>query len=62
MVAVKKMPHVTDKQKRKNFQEIRFLKYCLNARGIVQFQRAAVVHDEVRTRKYLRYLLVRCGY
>jgi len=46
-VAVKKMPHQTEKQKRKNFQEIRFLLYCLDVRGIVQFRRAAVLNSEM---------------
>lgn len=49
-VAVKKMPHMTEKQQRKNFQEVRFLKYCTSnaARGIVEFRRAAIISDEVR--------------
>jgi len=48
-VAVKKMPHFTEKQKRKNFQEIRFLHYCTTngAPSIVQFRRATVLSGEM---------------
>eukprot|EP01127_Copromyxa_protea_P008831 TRINITY_DN2036_c0_g2_i1.p1 TRINITY_DN2036_c0_g2~~TRINITY_DN2036_c0_g2_i1.p1 ORF type:complete len:380 (+),score=82.88 TRINITY_DN2036_c0_g2_i1:64-1203(+) len=48
-VAVKKMPHVTEKHQRKNFQEIRFLDFCAKhgALGIVEFKRANVVDDEM---------------
>jgi len=46
-VAVKRVPHVTTKQKRKNFQEIRFLKYCEEQQNIIRYHRAFLVKDEV---------------
>jgi serine/threonine protein kinase len=46
-VAVKRIPHVTPKQKRKNFQEIRFLKYCNAHSNIVKYIRSFLVKDEV---------------
>jgi serine/threonine protein kinase len=45
-VAVKRTPHVTDKNKRKNFQEIRFLKYC-NHPNILRFIRCSLYSDEM---------------
>jgi hypothetical protein len=46
-VAVKRMPHITLKQKRKNFQEIRFLKYCEPNRNIVRYIRSYLVKEEI---------------
>jgi len=48
-VAIKKMPHATEKQRRKNFQEVRFLQYCTRngAPGIVEFRRAAIIDNEM---------------
>ena len=46
-VAVKRIPHVTTKQKRKNFQEIRFLKFCESHQNIIRYHRAFVVKEEL---------------
>jgi len=46
-IAVKKMPHVTPKQQRKNFQEMRFLRYCNNHPNVVKYLRSYLVADEV---------------
>lgn len=46
-VAVKRMPHVTVKQKRKNFQEIRFLVFCAPSRNVVQYFRSYLVKEEI---------------
>jgi len=46
-VAIKKTIHSTPKQKRKNFQEIRFLRYCRNHPNIVQFIRASLYSGEM---------------
>jgi len=45
-VAIKKVPHTNPKQMRKNFQEIRFLKYCHHP-NIVEYIRSYLVKDEV---------------
>jgi len=39
-LAIKRMPHVTVKQKRKNCQEIRFLLFCLGKANILQIRQA----------------------
>lgn len=46
-VAIKRMPHDTLKQKRKNFQEIRFLMYLKNHPNILQYYRASLIRDEI---------------
>mmetsp|Transcript_12630 Transcript_12630/g.14054 ORF Transcript_12630/g.14054 Transcript_12630/m.14054 type:complete len:472 (-) Transcript_12630:290-1705(-) len=45
-VAVKKVPHNANKLKRKNFQEIRFLKYCKHP-NIVKYYRSFKVKEEI---------------
>jgi serine/threonine protein kinase len=45
-VAIKRTPHNTDKNKRKNFQEIRFLKYCDHP-NIVKFIRGNIYSNEM---------------
>jgi serine/threonine protein kinase len=47
MIAIKRMPHETHKQKRKNFQEIRFLRYCQNHPNIIKIIRASLFNDEM---------------
>jgi len=47
LIAIKRMPHETTKQKRKNFQEIRFLKYCQNNPNIIKYIRASLFKDEM---------------
>jgi len=47
LIAIKRMPHETTKQKRKNFQEIRFLRYCHNNPNIIKFVRATLFKDEL---------------
>lgn len=44
-IAIKRMPHVTVKQKRKNCQEIRFLLYCRGHINILQFRQAILDYD-----------------
>lgn len=44
-IALKRMPHVTTKQKRKNCQEIRFLLYCRGHINILQFRQAYLDFD-----------------
>lgn len=39
------MPHVTQKQKRKNCQEIRFLLYCQGKPNILQFRQAILEQE-----------------
>jgi len=46
-IAIKRMPHETTKQKRKNFQEIRFLRYCQNHPNIIKIIRASLFRDEL---------------
>jgi len=46
-VAIKRMPHETTKQKRKNFQEIRFLRYCSGHSNILNLYKASLVKDEL---------------
>jgi len=46
-VAVKKVPHRSSKQIRKNFQEIRFLKYCINHPNIIQYIRSTKYEDRM---------------
>jgi len=46
-VAIKRMPHETTKQKRKNFQEIRFLRYCYDHPNILKYIRASLFRDEI---------------
>jgi len=46
-IAIKRMPHETLKQKRKNFQEIRFLRFCLNHPNILKYVRASLVREEI---------------
>jgi len=46
-IAIKRMPHETTKQKRKNFQEIRFLKYCHGHPNILKFIRASLFREEI---------------
>eukprot|EP01125_Pyxidicula_operculata_P001092 TRINITY_DN1099_c0_g1_i1.p1 TRINITY_DN1099_c0_g1~~TRINITY_DN1099_c0_g1_i1.p1 ORF type:complete len:388 (+),score=55.93 TRINITY_DN1099_c0_g1_i1:40-1203(+) len=46
-VAIKKIPHETTKQKRKNFQEIRFLRYCEGHQNILTLHTASVYKDEM---------------
>jgi serine/threonine protein kinase len=46
-IAIKRMPHETTKQKRKNFQEIRFLRYCQNHVNIIKIIRASLFKDEL---------------
>eukprot|EP01126_Amoeba_proteus_P054878 TRINITY_DN6773_c0_g3_i1.p1 TRINITY_DN6773_c0_g3~~TRINITY_DN6773_c0_g3_i1.p1 ORF type:complete len:241 (-),score=49.36 TRINITY_DN6773_c0_g3_i1:389-1111(-) len=43
------MPHVTSKQKRKNFQEIRFVGFCTKAGipNIIHFRRAAIIGNDM---------------
>jgi len=44
-IAVKRMPHVTTKQKRKNCQEIRFLLFCAGHPNILQIKQALLEQD-----------------
>jgi len=44
-IAIKRMPHLTLKQKRKNCQEIRFLVYCQGKPNILQFRQAILEQD-----------------
>jgi len=44
-IAIKRMPHMTMKQKRKNCQEIRFLLYCQGKPNILQFRQAILEQD-----------------
>jgi len=46
-VAIKRMPHETTKQKRKNFQEIRFLRFCRGHPNILNLYSASLVRDEI---------------
>jgi len=41
------MPHETTKQKRKNFQEIRFLRFCRGHPNILNLYSASLVRDEL---------------
>jgi len=41
-MAIKRIPHISTKQKRKNYQEIRFLMFCKGTPNILQFESAAV--------------------
>eukprot|EP01125_Pyxidicula_operculata_P008029 TRINITY_DN2712_c0_g1_i1.p1 TRINITY_DN2712_c0_g1~~TRINITY_DN2712_c0_g1_i1.p1 ORF type:complete len:306 (+),score=42.28 TRINITY_DN2712_c0_g1_i1:358-1275(+) len=45
-IALKKIPHETTRQKRKNFQEIRFLKYCDHP-NILKLDHASLMTDEM---------------
>jgi len=47
LIAIKRMPHETTKQKRKNFQEIRFLKYCNSNPNIIKYIRSSLFKDEL---------------
>jgi serine/threonine protein kinase len=44
-IAIKRMPHTTLKQKRKNCQEIRFLAYCQGKPNILQYRQAILEQD-----------------
>jgi len=44
-IAIKRMPHLTLKQKRKNCQEIRFLLYCQGKPNILQYRQAILEQD-----------------
>jgi serine/threonine protein kinase len=44
-IAIKRMPHVTTKQKRKNCQEVRFLLFCRGQSNILQFRQAILDQD-----------------
>jgi len=45
-IAIKRTPHNTEKQKRKNFQEIRFLIYCKHP-NIVKYIRSTIYSNEM---------------
>eukprot|EP00029_Vermamoeba_vermiformis_P009621 TRINITY_DN4862_c0_g1_i5.p1 TRINITY_DN4862_c0_g1~~TRINITY_DN4862_c0_g1_i5.p1 ORF type:complete len:382 (-),score=10.79 TRINITY_DN4862_c0_g1_i5:50-1195(-) len=45
-IAVKRIPHVTSKQQRKNFQEMRFLQYAKHP-NIIKYLRSYLVGDEI---------------
>jgi serine/threonine protein kinase len=44
-IAIKRMPHLTLKQKRKNCQEIRFLLFCNGKPNILQFRQAILEQE-----------------
>jgi len=44
-IAIKRMPHLTLKQKRKNCQEIRFLLFCSGKPNILQFRQAILEQE-----------------
>lgn len=46
-VAIKRVPYVSSKDKRKALQEVRFLRYCGEHPNIVALHRAHLVKDEV---------------
>lgn len=46
-VAVKKVPHETTRQKRKNFQEVRFLRYFRSHPNIVKYHAAGIGDEEM---------------
>jgi len=46
MLAVKRIPHISTKQRRKNYQEIRFLMFCKGTPNILQFESATVPDPE----------------
>jgi len=51
-IAVKRIPHISSKQRRKNYQEVRFLMFCRGNPNILQFQ-SAFVPDPERNEMWL---------
>jgi len=47
VVAVKRLPHMGPRNIRKNFQEIRFLRYCMNHPNVLNFVRASLYSEEI---------------
>jgi serine/threonine protein kinase len=55
-IAIKRMPHVTLKQKRKNCQEIRFLLFCQGKPNILQYRQATLEQDRAEIWVATEYL------
>jgi len=55
-IAIKRMPHLTMKQKRKNCQEVRFLLYCQGKPNILQFRQAILEQDRTEIWVATEYL------